>query len=310
MNEIEEVVEEEERALVPREGALVPAFRYEIVTKLSEMKAIFEAQRQLLRELMVPGTDFGSIPGTTDDRTLFKPGAEKLLILHGYSHEMHLVDVEEEFDLPFFFYRYRCDVYDRRSRVLVGHAFGSCNSRESKYAYRWVTKSRVPPGLDLKSLPTRKNRRGWNLYRIPNPDICDLVNTIDKMAQKRAFVGAVRITTGASGLFAEEGIPPEEERAAEPATEAEEVKEPIEEGKEEEEAAVSKIDSKVKLLYNKANAALQKAGLKAYYRSLVQVENTIVKEAGLSPRQIMATSEESLVNLLVKHAREKLGKED
>jgi hypothetical protein len=41
-------------------------------------------------------------------------------------------------------------------------------------------------------------------YQIPNPDIPDLVNTIQKMAQKRAIVGSVLIATNASGFFTQD----------------------------------------------------------------------------------------------------------
>ena len=43
-----------------------------------------------------------------------------------------------------------------------------------------------------------------SLYRIPNPDIADVVNTIQKMAQKRALVGATLIATSASEFFTQD----------------------------------------------------------------------------------------------------------
>lgn len=59
---------------------------------------------------------------------------------------------------------------------------------------------------------TRKTRTGespaWQidskLYRIQNPDIFGLKNTIQKMAQKRAFVGAMLIATGASEFYTQD----------------------------------------------------------------------------------------------------------
>jgi hypothetical protein len=42
------------------------------------------------------------------------------------------------------------------------------------------------------------------LYRVPNPDIADLVNTIQKMAQKRALVAATLIATSASEFFTQD----------------------------------------------------------------------------------------------------------
>jgi hypothetical protein len=42
------------------------------------------------------------------------------------------------------------------------------------------------------------------LYRIQNPDVADLVNTIQKMAQKRALVAATLIATSASEFFTQD----------------------------------------------------------------------------------------------------------
>lgn len=88
--------------------------------------------------------------------------------------------------------------------MLVAVAYGSANSRESKWAYRWVPKNQVPPGLDLEKLPKRTVGRGVVQYRVPNEDIFSLVDTIMKMALKRALVAAVRMATAASAYFEEE----------------------------------------------------------------------------------------------------------
>ena len=45
---------------------------------------------------------------------------------------------------------------------------------------------------------------GGKLYAIPNRDVADQVNTIDKMAQKRAFVAAILIATNASDYFTQD----------------------------------------------------------------------------------------------------------
>lgn len=53
-------------------------------------------------------------------------------------------------------------------------------------------------------------RPAWELdetvtqYRVANPDVMNFKNTIMKMAQKRAFVGAVLIATGASEFFTQD----------------------------------------------------------------------------------------------------------
>ena len=41
-------------------------------------------------------------------------------------------------------------------------------------------------------------------YRVPNPDIADYVNTVKKMAQKRAFMAAILMAAGASQFFTQD----------------------------------------------------------------------------------------------------------
>lgn len=59
----------------------------------------------------------------------------------------------------------------------------------------------------------RKTKKGddmdaWEicgkLYAVPNKDVAEQVNTIDKMAQKRAFVAAILIATNASDYFTQD----------------------------------------------------------------------------------------------------------
>jgi hypothetical protein len=59
--------------------------------------------------------------------------------------------------------------------------------------------------------PTKSGERwGWEyetdltLYRIPNPDTADVVNTCQKMAQKRALVAVVLIVTNCSDAFTQD----------------------------------------------------------------------------------------------------------
>jgi len=64
------------------------------------------------------------------------------------------------------------------------------------------------------------------------------------------------------------------------------------------------FQAKIKILYNKANTVLREEGLEPFYKTSVQVEEALVTEGGLSQKQVLATGDESLLNLLVKHARE------
>lgn len=56
----------------------------------------------------------------------------------------------------------------------------------------------------------KREYNGWEMeidqtsYRIPNPDVADVVNTLQKMAQKRALVAAVLVVTNCSDAFTQD----------------------------------------------------------------------------------------------------------
>ena len=178
--------------------------------------------------IMVKGADYGAVSGT-DKPTLLKPGAEKLTTFFGLAPVFVSERIVEEFGddgrEPLFFYRYRCELY--RAGTLVGSGIGSCNSRESKYRYR--NAARVCPHCGKPAIIKGQEQYGggWVCFKkkdgcgakfadndpaivnqqmgkVPNPDVADLVNTIDKMAQKRALIAAVLIAVNASEFFTQD----------------------------------------------------------------------------------------------------------
>src|SRR5712691_3578553 len=50
----------------------------------------------------------------------------------------------------------------------------------------------------------QKTGKPYTWFRVPNDDIFSQVNTLQKMAQKRAMVGAVLIATRASGFLTQD----------------------------------------------------------------------------------------------------------
>jgi len=183
----------------------------------------YEAIKDIREKVMTQDVDYGVIPGT-DKPTLLKPGAEKLCTAFALYPEFEPLDEAKDWDAPepFFFFRYRCTLHSRDGRYTVGSGIGSCNSRETKYRYRWSKPTCPDCGKEL-----RKSKRDPEYYcwtkldgcgatfplddkriepaqRIPNPDIADQVNTIDKMAQKRALVAATLVAVGASEFFTQD----------------------------------------------------------------------------------------------------------
>lgn len=167
-----------------------------------------EAQRRVqelqafVKANMVNGVDYGVIPGTPKP-SLWQPGAQKLCELYGIAHDFTEVETVQDWDKGFFLYRKRCVLTMRRNGLFAGAGIGSCNSREDRYAWRWVDAKQVPSNLDKKTLVTKETKWGVK-YRTPNSDIYSLVNTIEKMACKRALVHAVIGVTRSAGIFTQD----------------------------------------------------------------------------------------------------------
>jgi len=156
-----------------------------------DIRAINRFQ-QVVHQTMVEGLDYGVIPGTGGKATLLKPGAEKIVKLLGLADQYEIVDKQEDWDVGFFRYIVRCKLTYISSGLLVSEGLGECNSKESKYHWRWVFPDDVPEYLDRLKLVKRVNRRRdgkgtFTQYRLENEDIYSLVNTILKMAKKRCL---------------------------------------------------------------------------------------------------------------------------
>jgi hypothetical protein len=123
---------------------------------------------QFVQSQLISKVDFGPISGCGDKPVLFKSGAEKLAGLFNLAIAVELVTAHEDWDKGIFAYTYKAIVRDRANRPLA-ECVGAANTKERKYA---------------------------------KSDGYSQQNTVLKIAQKRAVVGAVLLATNASSLFA------------------------------------------------------------------------------------------------------------
>lgn len=209
-----------------------------------------------IKHCMVSSVHYGSVIG--DKLSLLKPGAELLRQYFDFDVKISLTESVMDWagkntnGEPLFYFRYRCEIY--KDGVRVGDCFGSANSQETKYRYRWTDE--LPAGMDpalatvrcsqsevfqfqyeqratsgdygkpeeywqqfdqaiqngTVKIGEKKTRRGMSdtyitevtKFRIPNPDISEIINTLEKMAQKRAFVGAILVAAGGSRYFTQD----------------------------------------------------------------------------------------------------------
>jgi len=186
------------------------------------------AFQEIVKSYLVPGVDYGKIPGTDKD-TLFKPGAEKLCEIYGFYADCIVENVVEDWNRepPLFDYTVKCTIHRRKDNAIIATGLGSCNSYESKYKWRmgkrkclhcnepaiiagkkewgggWICHKKQG-GCGAKFTDNDPGIINQPLGRIPNDDIASQKNTVLKMAQKRAIVAATIASTRSSGIFTQD----------------------------------------------------------------------------------------------------------
>ncbi len=171
-----------------------------ILKPIAPIAEIIEQQnalRQFIKQALVKDRDYGEIPGI-DKPTLLKPGAERINAAYGVIARFSIVEREIDHDrenkwrkekrvydrgtwtgetqtiegLSYGLYRFviLCELVHRETGIVVGSCVGSCSTLESKY--------------------------------IDRPR--DVENTIIKMGEKRAYIGATVLAYGLSDEFTQD----------------------------------------------------------------------------------------------------------
>jgi uncharacterized protein (DUF3820 family) len=118
--------------------------------------------------------DYGVIPGTPKP-TLLKPGAEKIQMLLGVTSEYEVIERVQDYDNGFFAFTVRCIIY--KDGVKITEGLGHCNTREPKF-YK------------------KKDGQLQDPY--------EKVNTVLKMAKKRAQIDATLTLASLSEIFTQD----------------------------------------------------------------------------------------------------------
>lgn len=168
------------------------------IARPAELLETHEEVRALIADALMEGRDYGKIPGTGDKPTLLKPGAERVTMAFGCYSRFRVAEKEVDHDreVPWVkrkkkwengrqtgeweetrgssigLYRYvvECEIVHRESESVVGSCIAVCSSMEAKYVDR-----------------PRESE-----------------NTVLKMAEKRAHVGAVLNAFGLSEQFTQD----------------------------------------------------------------------------------------------------------
>jgi hypothetical protein len=198
--------------------------------------------------------DYGTIPGTKKS-CLLKQGAEKMLKLFQMGCRFKLVDKEIDRHANFAMFTYKAEIYSLRSPdIIIAECDGSVNSQEVKYKERTSWED----VLDKKGAKTGRREQ----KKVETP-IYDVLNTLMKMAQKRAMIGATILATGASEYFTQDML------------DEDDLKE-VNEGRASEDAAIEPRDmapqseppvccDKKMMISKYENRDGERAGKKDYY---------------------------------------------
>jgi hypothetical protein len=160
-------------------GALTP----------DQVRARAQWVRDVTKSALAEGVDYGVIPGTGDKPALLKPGAEMLLLAAGLGFTMSKRDDADA--RGHHGVSYTCTVY--RQDAIVAQCDGYAGYDERTF---------------YTSAEDNERRERWNAARYNRPanpakftEYRAPWNTLVKIAQKRALVGATLNATAASGLF-------------------------------------------------------------------------------------------------------------
>lgn len=192
--------------IAPYAGAQVDGYGGGAIMTPDAAKALDEQVRLCTQAVLREGTDYGVIPGTGGEKSLWRPGAQKLLQWFGLGYTCERVEVERDPETGRKHgITYKCTVGRRMpdgSIDVKATCEGTADYDESKFyqsaeqvkarlrdqEHKWAAKDRRVPNADRWNNAT-EYRADWN--------------ALMKRAQKRAIVGAVVDATAAGGIFAD-----------------------------------------------------------------------------------------------------------
>ena len=160
--------------------------------------------QNLVQSNLKKDKDYGIIPGTSKP-TLYKPGAEKIVMLGKLRSTFDILDETKDYEKEFFQFEVRWNLWAGENLICQG--VGLCSSKEDKYRYRWVSEKKLPNNIKKENLlwKEKDGKYGkYKVYRIENEDICSIANTILKMAKKRALIDAALLVGSLSELFTQD----------------------------------------------------------------------------------------------------------
>lgn len=171
-----------------------------------EVSERVKAIHQIMKKLMRPDVHYGTIPGTQKP-TLFKPGAEVLLLTFRIAIEPEITDLSSADEI-----RYRVRAFGRHvpTGSLAGIGVGECSSKEEKFLWREAI-CREEFDNTPEDQKRIKYKRKWDNGRPSSIKVeqikvhpADAANAVLKRAKKRAQVDFCLTAMAASDIFTQD----------------------------------------------------------------------------------------------------------
>lgn len=179
------------------------------IMSIQDMQNRYSDFAEFSKSILKKDLDYGVIPWVNKP-SLLKPWAEKLRVAYGLGVEITRTGDTLSLDKDFYDVNYIATVTDKYWRTLAQCEW-SANTMEDKYRYQRVMTDKKPSKEEadkLKAMKLGRWSKYWNdwvrMEKAEAKNRLSLKNTIQKMAQKRAFVGAMLIATWASEFFTQD----------------------------------------------------------------------------------------------------------
>jgi hypothetical protein len=184
----------------------VEEYRPRIVMASDDAKALDDQLRAMQLAILRKGVDYDTIPGMGERPTLLKPGAEKLLQWFGFGFTCERDETERDTDGARLGVTYRCTVtkgLPGGGQVTVATCEGYAGYDEDRF-FQTDEQARAKAEAKERMWAKNDNRapRAWKWENVTGHRAP--WNTVIKMSQKRALVGAAIDATAAAGLFTQD----------------------------------------------------------------------------------------------------------
>ena len=139
----------------------------------------------IIKSCLKENIHFGTIP-FTKNKTLYQAGADILARTFGLEIEIKLENKTLNFEHDFIDFEYSATCFWKGQKLQT--AYASCNSLEQKFHAHFA----------------KFNAKTGKWTKLAGKSVFDIKNTIDQIAQKRAFVRVVRKVLSITGEFTQD----------------------------------------------------------------------------------------------------------